>query len=144
LGAYPHQDVPFEKVVEELQPPRNPGRAPLFQVMFALQNAPIRLPALVGLSVRTLKVKDSTAKFDLSLSMREDDGGLSGEVGYNTDLFEEATIRRLVDDYQALLEQVTADPGRALSRLTPGAGSVLSRPGEVEAVASGPPPLTPE
>ncbi|MBI4524352.1 MAG: hypothetical protein HY695_11140 [Deltaproteobacteria bacterium] len=84
LGGYAHQDLPFERLVEELQPERAPGWTPLFQVMFVLQNAPIESLKLVGLSVSPLNVDSETAKFDVNLSMWEEAEGLRGSLEYNT------------------------------------------------------------
>jgi thioesterase domain-containing protein/acyl carrier protein len=117
LGAYLHQDLPFEKLVEELQPRRDPGRTPLFQVIFALQHAPEQLPDLPGLSVGALGLQSDTVKFDLALTMADEAGSLAGSFVYNADLFEAATIREMVADFQLLLEQVTLTPEQALSRL---------------------------
>ncbi|MCP4659021.1 MAG: non-ribosomal peptide synthetase, partial [bacterium] len=94
LGAYAHQDLPFEKLVEELQPQRDLSRQPLFQVMFVLQNTPgpaLRLPRL---EVQPIRVDNGTAKFDLTLSLDEDESGLTGTVEYRTDLFDRTTILR--------------------------------------------------
>src|SRR5205085_5463240 len=95
LDGYAHQDVPFEKLVQELQPERNTDRHPLFQVIFVLQNAPVALPQLPGLVVTNLNVEPGTAKFDLVVNMHETDAGLFGVIAYNTDLFEATTIARL-------------------------------------------------
>ena len=89
LGAYAHQDIPFEKLVEELHPERNLSYSPLFQVMFVLQNAPSTAWEFEGLTLRSFAVDSETAKFDLTLSMREEAGGLRGSLQYNTDLFDE-------------------------------------------------------
>ena len=90
LGAYAHQDLPFEKLVEELQPERDLSRSPLFQVMFALQNTPVPALALAGLTLRPWSWSSGIAKFDLSLSLRETAEGLRGALEYNTDLFDAA------------------------------------------------------
>ena len=96
LDAYAHQDVPFERLVNALEPQRQLNRTPLFQVMFALQNAPQPELRLGGLEVTPLAAEPGTAKFDLTLSLAAGAEGLSGGVEYNTDLFEQATIERLV------------------------------------------------
>lgn len=128
LEAYAHQDVPFEKIVEELQPERDLSRQPLFQVVFALGNMPrpdIKLP---GLTISPLLDDDAprdtddedkkrTAKFDITLSLRETPSGLRGSVEYNTDLFDASTIRRLLDSWQSLLEGVVANPHARISEL---------------------------
>ena len=113
LGAYAHQDLPFEKLVEELQPERSLSHSPLFQVMFILQNAPRQTLALPGLTLRRLEVDSGTAKFDLTLSMTESADGLRAVWEYNTDLFEAATHRRLQGHFQTLLEGIVTDPRAA-------------------------------
>jgi non-ribosomal peptide synthetase component F len=123
LGGYAHQDVPFEMLVEELQPERSLSHSPLFQVAFALQNTPMPEIELDALSLSTLEVSNATAKFDLTLSMAETAEGLTGVVEYNTDLFEPATIEHMLAHFHSLLEEVADAPGRAISAfplLTPG------------------------
>jgi amino acid adenylation domain-containing protein len=127
LEAYAHQDVPFEKIVEELQPERDLSRQPLFQVVFALGNVPRPNVELSGLTINPFVDDDAqpaadgdekrTAKFDLTLSLRETPEGLRGSVEYNTDLFDAATIRRLLDSWQSLLAGVVADPSARISEL---------------------------
>ena len=118
LGAYAHQDVPFEKLVEELQPERDPSRTPLFQVMMVLQNAPgggtLGLP---GLTLGHVETGAADAKFDLTLTMTEGDEGLSGALQYNTALYEGRTIRRMIGHFERLLEAAAADPRLRLSEL---------------------------
>ena len=117
LDAYVHQELPFEKLVDALQPGRDLSRPPLFQVMFVLQNAPLRPLELAGLRLKPLPTHSGTAKFDLMLSLEEDAGGLSGFIEYNTGLFHAETITRLLGHYQTLLEAVVADAGQPLSQL---------------------------
>ncbi|HZH16543.1 MAG TPA: amino acid adenylation domain-containing protein, partial [Archangium sp.] len=119
LGAYAHQDVPFEKLVEELQPQRDSSRAPIFQVMFALQNTPLDSGTTdnTGLSIRPLEVESRTAKFDLSLSLSDSPSGLLAQLEYNTDLFREDTARRLLSYLQVLLEGALSNPDTLLSAL---------------------------
>ena len=117
LGAYAHQDLPFEKLVEELQPERNLSHAPLFQVLFVLQNAPTSAIELPGLIVSPVPVDKGTAKFDLTLTLVEGTDGLRATVEYNTDLFDAATITRLLGHFQTLLEGIVADPEQRLSAL---------------------------
>ncbi|NTX50273.1 non-ribosomal peptide synthase/polyketide synthase [Myxococcus sp. CA039A] len=116
LGAYAHQDVPFEKVVEALQPERDLSRSPLFQVMFALQNTAVPALALPELKVTPLEPDLPTARFELILTLMEEDGALTGAIEYNTRLFDGATIRRmevhLVGLLQAVLEDVDRQPSR--------------------------------
>ncbi|HEX9987859.1 MAG TPA: amino acid adenylation domain-containing protein [Chloroflexia bacterium] len=117
LGAYDHQDVPFERLVEELQPERSLGRTPFFQVMFVLQNAPIANPQLQDIQSNTFIVDSGTAKFDLSLDMQNDEEGLHGVLEYNLDLFDTSTITRMLGHFQTLLEGIVANPNRRVSEL---------------------------
>jgi amino acid adenylation domain-containing protein len=117
LDAHAHQDLPFEKLVEELQPDRDLSRSPLVQVLFALQNAPREALRMGGLEVSGMAVDRATAKFDLSLSMSETQQGVRGMLAYGADLFEAATIERLAGHYRTLLEEVAANPERRLSEL---------------------------
>jgi aspartate racemase len=122
LGAYSHSDLPFERLVEVLQPERSLSHAPLFQVMFAFQNvprSPLRFP---GLELSPLDVNSGVSKFDLTLSMWEEAGELQGTLEYSTDLFAAATIRRMLGHFQTLLEGIAAHPTQrlwALPLLTP-------------------------
>jgi amino acid adenylation domain-containing protein len=114
LGAYAHQDVPFERLVEELHPARDLSRTPFFQVMFALQNASIDLIELPGLTLRPSPADSDTAKFDLTIFLTDTEQGLTGTVEYSTDLFEADTIIRLFSHFQMLLEAIVADPDRRI------------------------------
>jgi amino acid adenylation domain-containing protein len=118
LGAYTHQDMPFERLVEDLQPDRTLNRQPLFQVMFVLQNAPNPPIELPGMTFETLRVHNRTSKFDLLLSMREDGDHLTAALEYNTDIFAEATIRRMLQHFQNLLEEIVAHPEQRISELS--------------------------
>jgi amino acid adenylation domain-containing protein len=117
LEAYMHQDLPFERLVEALQPARDLGHQPLFQVMFILQNAPRSALELEGLTFSRLEMEGEASKFDLTLALTEMPQGLRGVVEYNTDLFEASTIVRLVGHFQTLLEGIVADSDRRLSDL---------------------------
>jgi amino acid adenylation domain-containing protein len=117
LGAFAHQDLPFEKLVAELQPERDTSRAPIFQVMFAFQNAPRAPLVLPGLSVTPVPVSGVTAKFDLALVLSDRGGDLHGSLEYNTDLFDPETIERMAGHFLRLLEGIVADPDARLSRL---------------------------
>ena len=117
LGAYAHQDVPFEKLVEELQPARDLSRPPLFQVLFALQNLPPPVRPAAGLTLATLEPESGVAKFDLSLYVQETPRGLRGVLEYNTDLFEAATVVRLAGHFQTLLAGAIARPDQPLALL---------------------------
>ena len=117
LEAYDHQELPFDRLVEELHPERNLSHSPLFQVMFAYQKALRPTFEHTDLTVSLVDVDTGTAKFDLSLSLEEETERLFGTLEYNTDLFDEATMERLWDHYQTLLEGVVADQGRHISEL---------------------------
>jgi amino acid adenylation domain-containing protein len=117
LGAYAHQELPFERLVEELQPARELGRNPIFQVMFAVQNAPRAELQLPGLSLLESEVGAGEAKFDLMLVVLEDAGALRGVITYSTDLFEAGTIERLAQHYTELLAAIVREPAQRLSAL---------------------------
>ena len=117
LAAYAHQDLPFEKLVEELAVERDLSRSPLFQVMFVLQNTLPETVKLVDLTLQPWPVAETTSQFDLTLSLREAEDGLVGSLTYNTDLFESRTVLRMVGHFQTLLEALIADPRRRLSAL---------------------------
>jgi amino acid adenylation domain-containing protein len=117
LGAYEHQEVPFEKLVAELQPERSLSHSPLFQVLFTLQNAGGGGGALPGLSVSGVEAEDASAKFDLSLVLAATPQGLRGVMSYSTDLFERGTIVRMLGHLERVLEQVAADADVRLSQL---------------------------
>ncbi len=119
LAAFAHQDLPFERVVEELAPQRDPSRTPLFQVMFALQNAgetldELRLP---GLTLRPVEQESGQAKFDLTLAFAEGAEGLRGMWGYNRDLFDRTTVARLASHLEAMLLGIVAAPERRITEL---------------------------
>ncbi|MHC5824782.1 MAG: non-ribosomal peptide synthetase, partial [Nostoc sp.] len=117
LSAYSHQDLPFEKLVEELQPERNLSHSPLFQVMFAFHNTPSELWELPGLTITPLKVHNGAAKFDLTLDLEETSSGIKGGIEYNTDLFDATTIARMVGHLQTLLQGIVANPEQQISDL---------------------------
>ncbi len=118
LGAMAHQDIPFEKIVAELQPDRSAARNPFFQVMFVLQSAAGFPPEAGGLGLESLVFDNGTAKFDLTYSLAEvPGGGLGISVEYRTDLFERATVERMLGHYQALLAAVAAEPMRRITEL---------------------------
>jgi hypothetical protein len=128
LSAYTHQAVPFEQVIADLQPHRYGGYAPLFRVMFTFENFPMPPLDLKELSLQALRIESKRANFDLNMMMVDSDRGLVGSFVYDTDLFDGATIARLLVDFEALLERIVEEPGRELSRLSPGEGG-----GEVSA-----------
>jgi len=117
LEAYTHQAVPFEQLVEVLQPARDLSYQPLFQVQFALQNTPTEPLVLPGLLLELMEIESGTSQFDLSLSMAETERGLVSELNYNSDLFNEGTVSRMADHLLCLLAQVTEAPDRAVSQL---------------------------
>ena len=117
LGAYAHQDLPFERLVEELQPERSLSHTPLFQVMLVLLNNPREALELPGLTLEPLEVDIGTAEFDLTLFMWEEAEGLNVLSEYNTDLFDAATITRMLTAFQNLLEGIVVDPEQRLSTL---------------------------
>jgi amino acid adenylation domain-containing protein len=117
LGAYEHQEVPFERLVAELQPERTLSHAPLFQVLLTLQNAGGGGAALPGLSVSGVEAERASAKFDLSLVLTATSRGLRGGLTYSTDLFERGTVERMLGHLVRVLEQVVADADVSLSRL---------------------------
>ncbi|NJN95981.1 MAG: non-ribosomal peptide synthetase, partial [Anaerolineales bacterium] len=117
LGAYAHQDLPFEKLVEKLQPRRDPSRMPLFQVMFVLQNASTQKLTLTGLTATPLEFDFGAVRHDLKLELTETETGLSGNFEYKTDLFEPETIRHLSDQFAALLPKIVAQPDARLTEL---------------------------
>ncbi|MEG4010797.1 MULTISPECIES: amino acid adenylation domain-containing protein [unclassified Microcoleus] len=117
LDAYTYQDLPFDRVVAQLQPDRNASYHPLFQVMFVLQNAPTEQLQLPGVVVTALEIETVTSKFDLLLSLEEGAAGLKGLLEYNTDLFDTPTMTRMVGHFQILLEALATNPRRRISEL---------------------------
>ncbi|HEX3131752.1 MAG TPA: amino acid adenylation domain-containing protein, partial [Thermoanaerobaculia bacterium] len=118
LGAFAHQDLPFERLVEELEVERSLSHHPIFQVVLALQNAPMGSTEVPGLTLAPLDAAGTTAKFDLVLSFAEvGEDGLAASLEYSADLFEEPTARRLMNHFRTLLDGVAADPGLPLSDL---------------------------
>ncbi len=117
LEAFAHQDLPFEKLVEELHPARDLSRTPIFQVMFALQNAPLQGVEFPDLELRLLEPEGTVAKFDLTLSIDETKEDLKVSLEYNIDLFNEQTIARMLDHFETLLKHAVDAPEQLLSRL---------------------------
>ncbi|HEY4455534.1 MAG TPA: condensation domain-containing protein, partial [Pseudonocardiaceae bacterium] len=112
-----HQDVPFERIVDELVPERDTSRTPLFQAMVVLQNAANPVPNLPGITVSDLPLPEQTTSFDLSFDFVEQDDELAGALVYNADLFEQATIQRMVAHLLAICAAVAAEPDRSLGAL---------------------------
>ncbi|HZI16880.1 MAG TPA: amino acid adenylation domain-containing protein [Myxococcus sp.] len=118
LGAYAHQDVPFEKLVEVLQPARDLSRPPLFQVMFALQNLPDTSFSLPGMQLSGLRAPSGVAaKFDLALTVTPTPEGLAGALTYGTRLFDASTAERITDHLRTVLEAAVREPQRRLIEL---------------------------
>ncbi len=117
LDAYAHQELPFEQIVEALQPDRDLSRHPLFQVMFMLEHAPEPAGELPGLALRLLDVEHRTTHFDLSLSLSEAGGGIVGTLEYSTDLFDAATIGRMIGHFETLLAAIAVDHALPVSAL---------------------------
>jgi len=119
LGAYENQEMPFDRLVEELQPARNLSHSPIFQVMFILQNSPMPgLDLLPDLTLSLIDVNSGTAKFDLSFSLSDMDGELTGWLEYNSDLFDRETIERMLGHWQMIITAVVSDPDQNLADLS--------------------------
>lgn len=117
LAAFDHQDVPFEKLVEELRPERSLNHSALFQAMFVLQSSVIAAVEFGAVKLSRFEVDTRTAKFDVVLELFEEEGTLNGWLRYNTDLFEAATIERMAGHYRTLLKSVEARPRRRVSEM---------------------------
>ena len=117
LGAYAHQEVPFEKLVEELRVERSLRHTPVFQALFALQNVEPGELRMGALEVEPLPRGEETAKFDLSLVLSEDGGRVGGLLSYRAELWEPATIGRMAEHLRVLLEGIAAAPGRPVAEL---------------------------
>ncbi|HEX2090827.1 MAG TPA: amino acid adenylation domain-containing protein [Longimicrobiaceae bacterium] len=117
LEDFAHQEVPLDRLIEELRPERDLSRNPLFQVVFALQNAPGAPPRLHGLEVERLQVETPVARFDLEMHLWEGAAGLGGSLVYSTELFDRATVARIAGHFRVLLEGIAAHPERRLSAL---------------------------
>ncbi|MEZ5332855.1 MAG: amino acid adenylation domain-containing protein [Thermoanaerobaculia bacterium] len=143
LGAYAHQDLPFDRVVEAVRPPRDPARNPLFQVAFSFHDSPLPEIAFPGLAVEVDEVvSNNSAKFDLNVIVvpeREQRAGTGSAAGdaairliweHATDLFDPGTVERMIGRYEALLAAAVADPDRTIDELD------LSLPGEEAALAA--------
>jgi len=117
MSAYVHQDLPFEKLLEEVRLERDTSRNPMFQVMFALENASTATLELAELKMELMPVETETAMFDLTLSLQETASDITGSFEYNTDLFDTSTIKRMARHFQVLLEGIIASPEQRLSDL---------------------------
>lgn len=114
LQAYEHQDVPFDQLVQALRPERSPDHSPLFQTMFSLQNFPLDPIELPGLTLKPMELEINTARFDLTVEAFPRHGELDFRFNYNSDLFDEETMARLLGHYRSILESVVADPSQAI------------------------------
>ncbi|MDZ8023961.1 MAG: amino acid adenylation domain-containing protein [Nostoc sp. DedQUE11] len=117
LEAYTHQDLPFEKLVEELKPSRDLSYNPLFQVMFVLQNVPKPNLSLSNVSITYEEGYNGTSKFDLTVFMEDSEGGLIATCEYNTNLFNADTINRMLEHFETLLESIVSDPKQNIADL---------------------------
>ena len=118
LDAYAHQYLPFEMLVEELQPERDLNRNPLYEVMFVLQNTPTSVQEVCGLTFRSLDFDSGTSQLDIFLSMAESEEGLTGCLEYNTDIFDLTTITQFIHNFQTLLENIVANPDQHICELS--------------------------
>ncbi len=118
-GAYECQDIPFEKILEDLHPTQHASgkRGPLFPVMFILQNAPFPLPDIPGLQFESLELDGGLAPFELTLALREVKGGMRCRLNYSADLFEQASMERMVGHFEQLLQSLVASPDQGLASL---------------------------
>jgi amino acid adenylation domain-containing protein len=117
LGAYAHQDLPFESLVEKLHPARAPNYGPIFQMVFILQNTPETARQVGGLSISPFEIDSGTAKMDLTVNLAETPDGICGWIEYATDLFSPGAVARLRGHYLTLLQGVAADPDQRVSSL---------------------------
>jgi amino acid adenylation domain-containing protein/non-ribosomal peptide synthase protein (TIGR01720 family) len=118
LGAYAHQDLPFEKLVDAIQTERDVRHTPLFQVMFMMQNLPRGSQDVSDITIEELKVENGLSQFELTLALTEVDDGLNASLEYNTDLFEEETMRRLADHFVRVVQSVLNEPQQPLSHIS--------------------------
>jgi non-ribosomal peptide synthetase component F len=117
LEAYAHQDLPFEHLVEELRPERHLSVNPLFQVMCAMQNAPVGRMDLPGLTLSPIEFDATTAQFDLELNVWETEDALLAVIAYSTELFDAPTVRRFAEHLETLLRGAMADAGLRVAEL---------------------------
>lgn len=121
LGAYAHQEIPFEPLLEQLRVKRDLSRTPLFQTMLVLLNTPVAAPRptaeTMGLTFIPVKIDNGTTKFDLSLTMTETANGIDSVLDYNVDLFDAPTIRRLIGHFLTLLEGIAQNPNQRIADL---------------------------
>lgn len=118
LGAYAHQDLPFDRLVAEVNPRRNPGRNPLFQILFVMHDEPDYSRTISGLTLSPFDIDGGTARFDLVLFAAERDGRLHTTWNYNTDLFDDATILSIMTDFHQLLDTAVETPDQRIQSLS--------------------------
>jgi len=118
VEAYAHQDLPFDKLVEVLNPGRDLSVAPLFQVKLIIQNLPGEVLKISDLELSRMSQEAGVARFDIVFNISDTSEGVTGTVEYNTDLFDAATIKRMVSHFRILLESAVANPERRLSELS--------------------------
>ncbi len=118
LGAYAHQDLPFEKIVDTIQPERDMRHTPLFQAMFMMQNIPSGKQEASELTINELKVENGLSQFEITLGLTEVRDGLNAGIEYNTDLFEETTMRRLANHFVRIMESIVNQPEQPLSHIS--------------------------
>ncbi|HEV7746373.1 MAG TPA: amino acid adenylation domain-containing protein [Pyrinomonadaceae bacterium] len=117
LAAYANQDLPFERLVEEIQPARDLSRTPVFQALFVLQNTPAPEFELTEMAITPFDFDPGAAVYDVTLSIKESEDGLGGWLEYNADLFEPATVRRMIGHFQTLLESIASHPDCSIGEL---------------------------
>jgi len=117
LDAYAHQDLPFEKLLEKVQPERDTSYSPLFQVALILQNFSEQTVELPGLKITPVTSSSRAAKFDMNLIIEDSADGIHGIWEYNTDLFEAATLTRMIVQLQTLLKNIVADPDQEIDKI---------------------------
>ncbi|GCD40788.1 non-ribosomal peptide synthetase [Streptomyces paromomycinus] len=117
LAAQAHQDLPFERLVEALNPPRDPGHTPLFQTLFVYQTEPGAGLVMDGVGIEPLALPGAVAKYDLTLDLLDGDDGITGRIEYRTDLFDAETIQRLAGHYSELLRAIVRDPAARVGEL---------------------------
>ncbi|AFZ01581.1 non-ribosomal peptide synthetase [Calothrix sp. PCC 6303] len=133
LGAYTHQDLPFEKIIEELQPERYQNHLPLFQVWFVLQNYPLGALELPNLTLEALDLHENTTRYDLGVFLEETSMGISGCFEYSTDLFFADTITSMIANFKTLISQVIATPDIKIDAISANFAQVIKTQKHLEA-----------
>ena len=117
LSAQANQDLPFEQIVDAVQPPRSLSHTPIFQVMFSWLNTPDAVPSLEGVNLTGMESHYRSAAFDLTFELQESDAGIHGSVNFATALFDRLTVERCIDHFRVLLQEMVRDDQRPVSRL---------------------------